>query len=134
MVEDEIRPMAPVVRSASRIDRALLISVFPSSRVHSKQIAPLPDGQDGLGMLPLFRITTLDQDLHMTCHCQILSSLMKQEPSAAPDLGWLSGGVSRKRSPSSPTLSSDSSPMVRPANNPVKGTRMKESKYSGPYW
>ncbi len=38
MIVEETRPMAPVVRSAKRIDRALLIRVFPSSRVHSRRL------------------------------------------------------------------------------------------------
>ena len=96
MMVDEIRPMAPVVRSASRIDRALLISVFPSSRVHSSRLPLFLTGRMVLacclssGSPPSTRICTYSHIRSLIPH--------KQEPSAAPDLDGV-GGVSRKPHP-----------------------------------
>ena len=38
MMVEVTRPIAPVVRSASRMDRALLIKVFPNSKVHNNKL------------------------------------------------------------------------------------------------
>ena len=121
------KPIAPVVRSARRMDRAQFVKVFPSRRVHSNRLPLFLMGRMVLanclsfGSPPSTKICIALWQLIRLPHCNPSDCHINHCSSSLLCPGCWESLTLR------PTLSSDSRPMVRPANRPVRGMRKTDS-------